>query len=410
MRSAVLALAALAFASTAEAACRGADGQAPDFGGRTIFLWHSEALAAQKARIDKDPNSVPAFGALIRDADKALAEGPWSVVDKTRTPPSGDKHDYMSMAPYYWPDPSKPDGLPYIGRDGEVNPERATDAYDRMRLGHMASAVQTLGLAYYFTGERKYAERAALVLRTWFLVPATRMNPSLTFAQGVPGKVPGRGTGIIDTAELLPVVDAVGLLQPSGALSDDDMKGLRGWFGAYAGWLQTSDNGKAEQAATNNHGIWYDLQLSDYALFAGKIDVARTGIAAFAATRIAPQFTADGALPRELARTRSFHYATWTMQAVYDIATLGECVGVDLWSYQSPDGKSLRRNTDFMARYAGHEDQWAWKEIDMNKQDLYDALVRASWGYRDASLGARARAVGDYGAARITLTTPPYRP
>ncbi len=98
------------------------------------------------------------------------------------------------------------------------------------------------------------------------------------------------------------------------------------------------------------------------------------------------------------------------MQAVYDIARLGECVGIDLWAYQSPDGKSLRKNTDFLATYAGHEDQWKWKEIDMSKQDLYDALIRASWGYRDAKLGAAARAVGDYDAARITLTTPPYQP
>lgn len=401
MRSSFL-LAALAFVACAPAA------EAAGCGG--TLLWRPEALSAQKARIDKDPDSVPAYAALIRDADKALTAGPWSVMDKTRTPPSGDKHDYMSIAPYYWPDPSKPGGLPYIGRDGEVNPERATDAYDRVRLGHMASAVQALGLAYYFTGERKYADRAVLVLRTWFVDPATRMNPSLTFAQGVPGKVAGRGTGIIDTAELLPVVDAIGLLQPSGALSAADMKGLRGWFGAYADWLQTSDNGKAEHAAANNHGIWYDLQLSDYALFAGKTEVATAEIAAFATTRIAPQFTADGSMPRELARTRSFHYSTWTMQAVYDIATLGQCVGIDLWSYQSPDGKSLRKNTDFIAGYAGREDQWRWKEIDMNKQDLYDALVRASWGYRDAALGAKARAVGDYGAARITLTTPPYPP
>ena len=403
MRSSAL-IAAIALLALAPAA------EAGDCSGRATLLWRPEALAAEKARIDKDPAGVPAYAALIKDADKAMTQGPWSVIDKTKTPPSGDKHDYMSIAPYFWPDPSKADGLPYINRDGEVNPERATDAYDRVRLGDMASSVQALGLAYYFTGRQKYADRAALVLRAWFLDPATRMKPNLDFAQGVPGKTPGRSFGIIDTAELLPVVDTIGLLQPSGALSSQDTAGLRQWFGDFTTWLQTSDAGHTEHDARNNHAIWFDLQFSDYALFSGKTDLARAEIAAFAEKRMMPQFTADGSLPQELARTRSFHYSTWTMQAVYDIATLGECVGIDLWTYQSPDGKSLRKNTDFIAQYAGHEDQWTWKEIDMNKQDLYDALIRASWGYRDAALGAKAKAVGDYGAARITLTTPPYGP
>ena len=29
-----------------------------------------------------------------------------------------------SVGPYWWPDPSKPDGLPYIRKDGHKNPER----------------------------------------------------------------------------------------------------------------------------------------------------------------------------------------------------------------------------------------------------------------------------------------------
>ena len=396
MRLIALSLILTTLASGAQAACP------------TTLLWRPEALAAQKARIATAPGGVPAYAALLRDADKAMTQGPWSVVDKTKTPPSGDKHDYMSIAPYFWPDPSKADGLPYVNRDGEVNPERATPAYDRVRLGDMASAVQTLSLAYDFTGDRKYADRAARVLRVWFLDPATRMNPNLNFAQGIPGKTPGRSFGIIDTAELLPVVDSIALLQPSGALSATDTAGLRQWFGDFTTWLQTSDAGHTEHDARNNHAIWFDLQFSDYALFSGKTDLARAEISAFAEKRMAPQFTADGSLPQELARTRSFHYSTWTMQAVYDIARLGECVGVDLWSYRSPDGKSLRKNTDFLATYAGHEDRWRWKEIDMNTQDLYDALVRASWGYRDAGLGGKAQAVGDFTAARITLTTPPY--
>ncbi|WP_443751002.1 alginate lyase family protein [Asticcacaulis solisilvae] len=399
-----LALAGLVLASPAIAApvCDGANGYAASFDGRQTFLWRPEALALSKARIAKDP-TLPAYVKLMKAADAAMTEGPWSVTDKTRMPPSGDRHDYMSIAPYFWPDPAKPDGLPYINRDGEINPERATEAFDRTRLGEMADAVQALALAYYFTGQQKYADRAALVLKTWFVDPKTRMKPNLDFAQGVPGKVSGRSYGIIDSAELLPVVESVGLLQPSRALSAGDVEALRNWFGDLTTWMTDSENGRTERAAANNHAIWYDLELSEFALFAGKTELARSVIAAFADRRIKPQFTAGGSLPQELKRTRSFHYSTWTLQATYDVAGLGECVGVDLWSWQDADGKGLKASTRFIATYAGHEKDWTWQEISMNTQDLYDALLRAAWGYRDPTVTSHVIAKSD---ARTTLVYP----
>ncbi len=391
----------------AASTCDGAAGYSAGFGGRHTFLWRADALEQVKTQIAADPASVPAYAELLKDADTALTRGLWSVTDKTRMPPSGDKHDYMSMGPYWWPDPAKPDGMPYINRDGQVNPERATEAFDRTRLGDMASAVQTLGLAYYYTGDKRYADRAALILRTWFVDPATRMNPNLNFAQGVPGSTPGRSFGIIDSAELLPVVEAIGLIEPSHSLSDGDLTSLRGWFGDLTTWMTTSANGKEERAAANNHSIWYDLELSEFALFAGKTDLARSVISAFPDARIVPQFAVDGSLPKELARTRSFHYSAWVMQATYDVATLGECVGVDLWSYQTADGRGLKPATVFLAAYAGREKDWKWQEISMNTQDLYDALLRASRGYRDLALRDKAALYSQtYARARINLITP----
>ena len=62
-----------------------------------------------RARGEKgDAAIAAAIARLEEDAKTALAIKPMSVMDKTITPPSGDKHDYMSQAPYWWPDPSKP--------------------------------------------------------------------------------------------------------------------------------------------------------------------------------------------------------------------------------------------------------------------------------------------------------------
>lgn len=44
-----------------------------------------------------------------------------------------------------------------------------------------------MALLYWYTGEEKYAEHAARLARVFFLDPATRMNPHLTYAQTVPG-------------------------------------------------------------------------------------------------------------------------------------------------------------------------------------------------------------------------------
>ena len=238
-----------------------------------VFLLDAQELATLRAADVNDPRRQAVVGAAVAAADHAMIEGPFSVMDKQLVPPSGDKHDYMSRATYFWPDPSKPDGLPYIRHDGQTNPENRKIT-DHEEFGRMCTAARALALAWYFTGKADYSNRAALLLRTWFLDRATKMNPNLEFAQAIMGVNTGRGTGLIDTRPLVDAIDAAGLLAGSTAWTAADDNGLHDWFTQYLHWMRTSKNGMDEDAAKNNHGNWYDVQVTSMELFLGDRDAA----------------------------------------------------------------------------------------------------------------------------------------
>ncbi|MBX7257016.1 MAG: alginate lyase family protein [Candidatus Hydrogenedentes bacterium] len=327
-----------------------------------VFLLDGQSLVDTRARVQAGDSAftVP-IAALRTAADAALTAGPFSVMDKPFTPPSGDKHDYMSVGPYWWPDPTKKDGLPYINKDGEVNPDR--NKYDNVGLGSMARNATLLAQAYWFTGEEKYAERAALLVRVWFLDEATRMNPNLKYGQAVPGRSEGRGIGIIDTAGLADFLDSIGLLAGSKSWTGSDQAGLVQWFKEYTNWLTTHPYGIAESQEKNNHGTWYDVQVATFALFTGDEALAKKVLSEVGSKRIAAQIEPDGGQPLELRRTNSYNYSVMNLRAFFNLARLGEHTGVDLWHFQTEDGRSIRKALDYILNHAFGSEKWAYKNL-----------------------------------------------
>jgi hypothetical protein len=360
-----------------------------------VFLLDPARVQQSRAMV-RDASAWPPWTALRADADKALALPRFSVMDKTATPPSGDKHDYLTQAPYWWPDPTKPNGLPYLRRDGERNPE-LSKLPDHTSMDRMAGAVNTLALATYLGGDRRYGAKAAELLRTWFIDPATRMNPSLTYAQFIPGINTGRGIGLIETRGLTRVVDSIGLLESADALTADDSRALRDWFTRFVTWMRESANGRDESNAKNNHGTYYDLQVAVYSLFVGQQpDVAKRVLEEARTKRLAAQIEPDGKQPLELARTRSFSYSVMNIDGLTQLATIGERVGVDLWNY-TPSGRNRPAILEallYLAPYALGDAKWPHQQIgELDPTSLFPVLRRAAGHYYDGDFRAVLRRV-----------------
>ncbi|MFF3416859.1 alginate lyase family protein [Streptomyces sp. NPDC002698] len=349
----------------------------------TVVL-DGDRLRRTRARVEKgDRRLALALRRLTARADNWLDQGPWTVVDKPRPAPGGDVHDYLSQAPYWWPSQpataDNPWGCPYVQRDGQRNPEVDTGT-DRQDVEKVFDSTYDLALAWYYTGRKRYAEKAAQVLRTWFLDPATRMNPNLDHGQFIPCKYDGRAIGVIDFSQsYTSVLDAIALLDTGApGWSRRDRTAMLAWNTGYRDWLTGSAFGKEEGAARNNHGTFYDMQLAALAYATGDKDLARRTVLAARGLRIDPQIAADGSQPQELARTRSWHYSTFDLVAYTRLAAVGRKVGVDLWAYRGPDGQSLFKAVGYLLPAATGAEPWSHPELEFHRFAASDVVHAAA--------------------------------
>ncbi len=344
-------------------------------------VWDADRLAKVKSSLNQ-PFYSKVYLNLVNQADKLLDVQPLSVIMKEKIPASGDKHDYMSQARYFWRDPSKPDGLPYINRDGVSNPE--INKLDRIRLGITADRVITLSLAWYFSEDEKYAQKATELIKTWFLNEDTYMKPNLEYAQVAPGHFnnKGRSYGLIDTYPFIEMLDAVALLERSQSFTKKDSKNLKKWFADFTKWMIESPQGIEESEAANNHSIAYDAQIISYSLYTGDTATATKMIEAVPEKRIFMQIRPDGSQPHELKRTLAFHYSNYNLEHLIDIISMAKKVGIDIDRSTSAEGVNFYKGVDFLARYVGADmNEWPYAQIsgwDSTCQNVCKSLYKSA--------------------------------
>jgi hypothetical protein len=298
---------------------------------------------------------------LDRYASAALKSGPWSVTFHRPAGLDVPANDYVSDAPYFWPDPAHPGG-PYIRKDGEHYPDRFQANVTDLRA--MSAAVLSLGMGAYLLGRSGCAPHAVRVLSTWFLDPKTRMNPHLEHGQLIRGVNTGRGAGQIDCRPLMDVAQGVVLLELAGGFDREVAQGVRRWYADYLHWMLTSTHGRSEQKAGNNHATWWTAQAASHAAFTSDAATLEMAWNHFRDYLVPQEIRPDGSCPREEERTRSLHYSAMNLDAFGVLCRLAQVAGVDLWRFRAKNGAGVVTAFDYVLPYLLHPATWKKRQID----------------------------------------------
>ncbi|MEW9669844.1 alginate lyase family protein [Ammoniphilus sp. 3BR4] len=297
---------------------------------------------------------------LKKMADIGMKKGPWSVTFFPGLAASGDPHDYYCEAPYWWPNPKDSRG-PYIRRDGLERPDRHRHHW--LSLDELSRTILVLCCGGYYLRNKAYLERAAELLRIWFLDPATRMNPHMEYAEAIPGKYAGRHTGMIALWRVNRIVHALGFLSEYPDWKKE-LDGVAEWIDHILTWILKSKKGKEESHSGNNHAAWWVTHVATYGSFLGKRKILKDAFKFYQKEIVAKQIAPDGQLPQELKRTKSLSYCLLNLDAQALLCEIAYQNGSDLWNYRTDDGKGINAAIEWLLPYLKNPSSWKYQQID----------------------------------------------
>jgi hypothetical protein len=311
---------------------------------------------------------------ILKEAEWAMQQEPVTVTAQSSPRSAGGIHDFFSEGDYWWPDPKNPDS-PYIQRDGMTNPENFVA--HRHAMIRFSRIVGALASAYKITGDEKYVAAALKHCRAWFVDTATLMNPNLLYAQAIKGRFTGRGIGIIDTIQLMEVVQGLTAMLHAKSMNANDLAAIRNWFDQYLHWLTTHKYGKDEMNAENNHGTCWAMQVAAFAKFTGNEKLKAFCSDRYKNVLLPNQMDANGSFPRELKRTKPFGYSIFNLDAMATICQILSSKENDLWHYQTKDGKSIGKGIEFLYPFLADKTKWPYP---------HDVMYWENWPVAQPSL------------------------
>lgn len=292
---------------------------------------------------------------ILDEASWALQQYPVTVTAQISPGSAGGRHDFFSEGDYWWPNPANADS-PYIQKDGMSNPENFTA--HRLAMIRFSRIVGALASAYQLTGDKKYVVHAVKHCKAWFVDKETMMNPSLLYSQAIKGRFTGRGIGVIDTIQLMEVVQALLIMENAAGMDKNTLAETKNWFSQYLQWLTTHQYGKDEMNAENNHGTCWVMQVAVFAKFTGNTTLMKFCSDRYKNVLLPNQMATDGSLPRELKRTKPFGYSIFNLDALTMICQILSTKEDDLWNFTTVDGKSIKKGIAFLFPYVADKTKW----------------------------------------------------
>lgn len=349
---------------------------------------------------------------LSRRAAECLAHPTYSVIDKTTLAPSGDRRDYWHPAPYAWPNPQTRDGLPYIYKDGERVPgtrlyEPESARYDRTAIQRVFDETTTLALAGHVFSNDSYTNKACELVRRWFIDDHSAMNPHLAYAQVFMGKNGNKGTssGLIETKDMYFFLDAVRLIRKSTFWHRSDEQAMQSWCSRFLDWLNTSEQGRQEARATNNHGVAFDLQTYALAAFLGDVDQMYK-ISLRALSRLKSHIDSDGRQPAEMKRTTTAHYTAFNLHLWFNLhSLLLNTSGLNLFDetrlYRGQRSAPLKLAASWVLRHCAGP--WPFKQIDEFDPDRYQHLYHIASRYSSSIADKYKTMISPLGSSKVVF-------
>ena len=285
-------------------------------------------------------------------------------------------NDYISYAPYWWPNPNTSNGLPYIKKDGVWRKEcilYSEESYtnDRSSLQLLVDRLTKLSLSYKKSKDQEILEYICSQIYQWFIDEDTKMNPNLNFAQTRRGISKTNSYGIIDFKDIYYFLAAIKLIEKDIINHNKSIYDqFTYWLIEYKMWLSNSESGKKESCSANNHGTCYLLQKGSIEGFINNKDQL-FNIYITANLLILNSIDNEGKQHNELDRTLSKHYATFNLQQFINLNYL-----LNNSIKQSFFDNSCENNKLILAIKWLHKERhkWKYKQIEKMDEDRIDVL------------------------------------
>ncbi|MEX0744708.1 MAG: alginate lyase family protein [Phycisphaeraceae bacterium] len=327
------------------------------------------AVVRDRARAGEQPWSA-ACEQLIAAAEEAMGQEPLSVRDNGGSP-------HLRI-----------DGVYISGRDGVMDPEANKKSTNMaMQAGEAAA---NLALAWRFTGEARYADKALNLIHTWCINQNTRMFPA---GRVEDARTPcgNYGGDVVMFLSFWKLFLAIYLLD-----------GYPGWnlrsHAAVRRWVKRMTDPQRElmfHGGGEMYNNWEDerlVYLAHGSLALGDLDLLGDTFDRWKLT-LPMKMTDEGELPRETMRTRSMTYSLMALHATTLLAEIARQFNVDLYDYQV-NGKSLKLAIDYVAGYLLDMDKWPHQMIKSLAEEAAGAN-RAKFNQRFSLFEMAHRQWGD---------------